>query len=189
MEDERENVVFTGIEYFLRLLLHGNRVCAPSTVVHRKRLLDLGGFNKDLGFACDYDMWMRLCLTGKVGFIAEPLIRYRWHGDNASHDFYYSRGTDELEEAGRRALDFYREQTERKDGPLLTEAFTALCKHRGWAAELEQGKAWLENDRTSWRQVAEARDALIRELKEWIDELEDGRQWNEQHRKYCEDRI
>ncbi len=189
MEDERENVVFTGIEYFLRLLLHGNRVCAPSAVVRRKQLLDLGGFDKDLGFACDYDMWMRLCLTGKVGFIAEPLIRYRWHEHNASHDFYYSRGTDELEEAGRRALDFYREQTERKDGPLLTEAFTALSKQRGWAAELEQGKAWLENDRTSWRQVAEARDALVKELKEWIAELEDGRQWNEQHRKYCEDRI
>lgn len=189
MEDEREDVVFAGLEYFLRLLLHGNRVCAPSVVVRRKELQKLGGFDKGLGFACDYDMWMRLCLAGKVGFIAESLIRYRWHGNNASHDFQFGRGTDELEEAGRRALNLYRKQTERTDGPLLTEAFTALSKQRVWAAKLEQGKAWLENDRTSWRQIAEVRDALIRELKEWIEELDGGRKWNEEHRRYCEDRI
>ena len=42
-----------------------------------KDVLALGGFDEDLGYACDYEMWMKLCVENRVGFLAQPLVRYR----------------------------------------------------------------------------------------------------------------
>ena len=72
IEDATEDTVFDGLEYFRTLLLSGNRVCAPTVLARRSALLEQGGFDPDLGFACDYAMWLRLCLTYRVGFLARP---------------------------------------------------------------------------------------------------------------------
>ena len=180
IEDATEDTVFDGMEYFRTLLLRGNRVCAPTVMARRRALLEQGGFDRDLGFACDYAMWLRLCLTYRVGFLARPLVRYRWHGGNASHTYQFERGVEEITEAGRRALKLSQDQVTQSDGLVLGEAFSALTKLRRWIGELERGKAWLEAQQASWRSVAETQTALIRELKGWIAELEKGKTWLEE---------
>ncbi len=180
IEDATEDTVFDGLEYFRTLLLRGNRVCAPTVMARRHALLEQGGFNKDLGFACDYAMWLRLCMTYRVGFLARPLVRYRWHGGNASHAYQFERGVEEITEAGRRALKLSQDQVTQSDGLVLGEAFSALTKLRRWIGELERGKAWLEAQQASWRSVAETQTALIHELKGWIEELETGNAWQEE---------
>ena len=183
IEDATEDTVFDGLEYFRTLLLHGNRVCAPTVMARRHALLEQSGFDKDLGFACDYAMWLRLCMTYRVGFLARPLVGYRWHGGNASHAYRFERGVDEINAAGRRGLRLYRDRSPQSDaGAVLAEAFTALTKLRGWGAELGRGKAWLEEQQASWRSVAETQTDLIRELKGWIEELEQGKAWLEAQR-------
>ncbi len=179
IEDATEDTVFDGLEYFRTLLLRGNRVCAPTVMARRHALLEQGGFDKDLGFACDYAMWLRLCLTYRVGFLARPLIRYRWHGGNASHIYQFERGVEEIAEAGCRALKLFQDQDSQPEGRVLGEAFSALTKLRRWISELERGKAWQEDQRASWRGVAETQTALIDEFKGWIEELEAGRAWQE----------
>ena len=182
IEDATEDTVFDGLEYFRTLLLRGNRVCAPTVMARRHALLEQGGFDKDLGFACDYAMWLRLCLTYRVGFLARPLIRYRWHGGNASHIYQFERGVEEIAEAGCRALKLFQDQDSQPEGRVLGEAFSALTKLRRWISELERGRAWQEDQRASWRGVAETQTALIDEFKGWIEELEAGRAWQEDQR-------
>ncbi len=180
IEDATEDTVFDGVEYFRTLLLRGNRVCAPTVMARRHALLEQGGFDRDLSFACDYAMWLRLCLTYRVGFLTRPLVRYRWHGGNASHAYQFERGVEEIAEAGRRALKLSQDQVTQSDGLVLGEAFSALTKLRRWIGELERGKAWLEAQQASWRSVAETQTALIHELKGWIEELETGKAWQEE---------
>ena len=182
IEDATEDTVWDGPEYFRTLLLNGNRVCAPTVLARRSALLEQGGFDPDLGFACDYAMWLRLCLTYRVGFLARPLVRYRWHGGNASHAYQFERGVEEISTAARRGLRLYHERGSHADGPLLDDALTALDALRHWAAELQRGKAWLEEQQASWRSVAETQNDLIRELKGWIAELETGKAWLEEQR-------
>ena len=182
IEDATDDTVWDGPEYFRILLLNGNRVCAPTVLARRHALIEQGGFDQDLGFACDYAMWLRLCLRYRVGFLARPLVRYRWHGGNASHAYRFERGVEEITTAARRGLRLYRERGAQADGPALAEALTALDSLRHWAVELQRGKAWLEEQQASWRSVAETQNTFIRELKGWIEELETGKTWLEEQR-------
>lgn len=187
IEDATEDTVWAGPEYFRTLLLNGNRVCAPTVLARRSALLEQGGFDRDLGFACDYAMWLRLCLTYRVGFLARALVRYRWHGGNASHAYQFERGVDEITTAARRGLRLYHDQGPHADGPLLDDVLTALETLRHWAAALQRGKVWLEGQRASWRSVVETQNTFIRELKDWIEELETGKTWLEEQRAALEE--
>lgn len=182
IEDATDDTVWDGPEYFRTLLLNGNRVCAPTVLARRHALIEQGGFDRDLGFACDYAMWLRLCLRYRTGFLARPLVRYRWHGGNASHAYQFERGMDEITTAARRGLRLYREREPHADGPVLADALTALDALRRWAVELQRGKVWLEGQQASWRSVAETQNTFIRELKGWIEELETGKTWLEAQR-------
>lgn len=182
IEDATEDTVWDGPEYFRTLLLNGNRVCAPTVLARRHALIEQEGFDRDLGFACDYAMWLRLCLTYRVGFLARPLVRYRWHGGNASHAYQFERGVDEITTAARRGLRLYRERGSHAAGPLLDDVLTALNALRHWAAKLQRGNVWLEGQQASWRSVAATQNDLIRELKGWIEELETGKTWLEEQR-------
>ena len=187
IEAATDDTVWDGPEYFRTLLLNGNRVCAPTVLARRSALLEQGGFDPDLGFACDYAMWLRLCLTYRVGFLARPLVRYRWHGGNASHAYQFERGVEEIGTAARRGLRLYRDRGAPADGPVLDDALTALDALRRWAAELQRGKAWLEGQQASWRSVVETQNTLIRELRGWIAELETGKTWLEAQRTALEE--
>ena len=182
IEDATDDTVWDGPEYFRILLLNGNRVCAPTVLARRQALIDQGGFDQDLGFACDYAMWLRLCLRYRVGFLARPLVRYRWHGGNASHAYQFERGVEEIAQAGRRGLQLFQIQGAQSDRLVLGEAFTALTKLRRWISELERGKAWQEAQQASWRSVAETQTDLIHKLRSWIEEQEQGKAWLEEQK-------
>src|ERR1041385_5850909 len=57
-------------------------------------------------------------------------------------------------------------------------------EQRNRIAELEAGKAWLEEQWNAWKETAEERERSIEELKAWIDQLEAGRAWLEKDRQY-----
>ena len=48
--------------------------------------------------------------------------------------------------------------------------------------QLQPGETWLEGQLTSWRNVAETQNDVIRELKGWVEELETGKAWLEAQR-------
>lgn len=71
-----------------RIFLDSLKRCmvSPSAVVlHRRLLLDHGGFDEDLPAAEDYDLWLRLTWRFEVGLVDEPLIIKRGgHADQLS---------------------------------------------------------------------------------------------------------
>lgn len=70
-------------------LLTTNPVSAVTTTVKRKALEEIGLFDEKLIYS-DWDLWIRLSFTHKIGFIDESLGNYRIHGNNTSV------GTDKL---------------------------------------------------------------------------------------------
>ena len=181
MEKAGADFVEEGETYFRKLLLRGPCICAPSVIVRREQLAAAGGFNETLGFACDYEMWMKLCLEGRVGFLHAALVRYRWHTENASHDYQYERGVEECGRAMRGAVAYYtRRRGETPQARLLAEAAEALLEQRQWAAELDRGRGWLEDQARRWQAVAEARERTLQDRQAWIGELERGKAWLEE---------
>ncbi len=58
-----------------RGLLARNTIGTPCVVVWRRALIELGGFKAALPVGEDQDMWIRLSLHGRFGYIDEPLVR------------------------------------------------------------------------------------------------------------------
>ena len=182
-EKAEADFVEDGEAYFRKLLLHGDCICAPSVIVRREQLAALGGFNETLGYTCDYEMWMKLCVEGRVGFIHDTLVRYRWHAANASHHYQYERGVEEFGRAMRAAVAYYTQR--RGDTPqaqLLAEAAEAVLEQREWAAELDRGRSWLEDQAQRWQELAEERERTVQEQQAWTSELEQGKVWLEEQR-------
>ena len=135
IEKADTDFVEEGEEYFRKLLLQGNCICAPTVLVRRSQLRTVGGFNEALGYTCDYEMWMKLCLEGRVGFIHDALVGYRWHADNASHCYQDEQGVEECRRAVRAALAYYTQRGgETRQAQLLAEAAEAALEQREWGS-------------------------------------------------------
>ena len=61
-----------------------------STVVARRAYEAVGGFHPDLFHACDWEMWVRLAVTGTVAWVDEPLGLYRNHDASDSRRLHDS---------------------------------------------------------------------------------------------------
>jgi glycosyltransferase involved in cell wall biosynthesis len=69
------------------LLLEGNVVGTPSTVICRRALLDrVGGFDAQLGLCADWDLWVRLAERTRFLYVDVPLVWYRLHSSNMSRN-------------------------------------------------------------------------------------------------------
>jgi glycosyltransferase involved in cell wall biosynthesis len=184
LERADHDFVVDGLQYFRKLLLSGNCICAPAVLTRRQLLQELGGFDESLHFTPDYAMWMRLCLNGRIAFIHQPLLGYRWHGQNASHAFRFERGLEETLSAAEKALQYYVEQTgDEAEGMILREALGAVTQSRRWMVELDRSKEWLEEQWKNWQRIAKEREEIIQEQRVWITDLEKGKGWLEEQWK------
>jgi glycosyltransferase involved in cell wall biosynthesis len=71
--------------------------CSSTGVIRRSRFLALGGFDPGLSMSADWDLLLRVLLSGAITYVDEPLVRYRVHGGNMSrnisaleHDMTYA---------------------------------------------------------------------------------------------------
>lgn len=199
LEGAVDDFVCDGTIYFRRLLF-SNRICAPTVIMRRDRLMKIGEFDPQLGFACDYSMWLALCTEGRVGFISRPLLLYRWHQSNASHAYRFERGSEETFTARCHALRYYAMRTGRhKEAELLCAAVQALADAQRRSAELdrhnerqltyikelEQMRDKLCVDIQSMGKSWETQQAYIKELEQtrdklWADVQTVGKSWEQQ---------
>jgi len=69
------------------LLLIGNVVGTPTTVVCERALLNAsGGFDPALSLCADWEMWIRLSQSSDFAYVKQPLALYRQHSANMSRD-------------------------------------------------------------------------------------------------------
>ncbi|MBC7951778.1 MAG: glycosyltransferase family 2 protein [Rhodospirillaceae bacterium] len=57
-----------------RTLLAYNYIATPSVVARRSSLLAVGGFDPALPFGEDQDMWIKLSMRGRLGYVDQPLV-------------------------------------------------------------------------------------------------------------------
>ena len=63
----------------LEALLLGNFITGSSVVVRRDVFLECGGFDESYDCVQDWPLWLRICSQHQLGYVAEPLVRYRVH--------------------------------------------------------------------------------------------------------------
>lgn len=72
-------------KHAVQLLLIGpNKIPQPGALIRRSTFNEIGGLNGNLGWAFDYDMFIRLSRRGEVKFISEQVSKYRWHPNSLS---------------------------------------------------------------------------------------------------------
>lgn len=83
--------------YSRQQLLRGNFIPHPATFIDRKFLQKSGGFNTELRYAMDYDLWLRLSMLADPVQLSIPLTAFREHvgslstrerSDAMREDFY-----------------------------------------------------------------------------------------------------
>ncbi len=139
----------TRAQWLRHFFLHGNCLCAPSAMIRRTILIELGPDNRRLTLLHDLERWIRLLERHEIHVMAEPLtaFRVRANRQNASapRDETRLRDTFEAFEIFKRyrdyAPEFLREifaediathgiDDSRPNGVLLAEV--ALRGSMGW---------------------------------------------------------
>jgi glycosyltransferase involved in cell wall biosynthesis len=92
--------------------------CSSAGLIGRQELVSMGGFDPALAMSADWDLLLRVLLEGTLGYVDEPLVRYRVHDSNMSRDV----GAMERDMNHAFAKAFAHEQLP-----------TALQRHRGLA--------------------------------------------------------
>lgn len=87
-EDPGRDHVCSGLEFFDGLIRGPNLVCCPSVMARKECYERHGGFRAELPYACDFEMWLRLSLYYDVAYLGAPLVKWRWHKANESHQFW-----------------------------------------------------------------------------------------------------
>ena len=77
--DKREDIL-------RQFFFEGNHLAAPTAMVRRQVLDQIGLFDPRLLQTQDYDFWIRLCLQFDINIIREPLVQYRIHSGLANTD-------------------------------------------------------------------------------------------------------
>lgn len=72
-----------GVEAW-RTLLAYNFVATPAVLLRRSAFVRIGGFDETLPIAEDQDLWIRLALSGPIGFIDAPLLVVHASADSLS---------------------------------------------------------------------------------------------------------
>ncbi len=65
-------------------LICSNFISTSTVMVLRQALLDAGGFDESLRSIQDWELWVRLAGRCEVGYLDEPMMRYRVHSASTS---------------------------------------------------------------------------------------------------------
>ena len=134
------------------------------SAVRRTRFLEVGGFDPTVAYTVDWELWMRLILSGsRAAFIDEPLAEYRLHAASMS-----ARRAD----MSRGRLDSIA-RAERRDDLSDEERLVLAATRRSEEARLAReelrdalaGGATRDARRAALRVVRSPRQPLLTRLK------------------------
>ena len=101
-----------GGDVFVPLLREGNFITSATVMLRRELFEQMGGFYTGLNGTEDWDLWIRIAEQHHIGFVNEPLVRYRLHAAGISRN-YERMSRDRMEVISRalalprgRALDW-----------------------------------------------------------------------------------
>ncbi|SPF45817.1 Glycosyl transferase 2 family protein [Candidatus Desulfosporosinus infrequens] len=78
------SLYFSDKREMVTKLQEGCFINGSSVMMRSSALKEIGDFDESLPQAHDYDLWFRFLRRFSCGFLADPLLAYRWHGENMS---------------------------------------------------------------------------------------------------------
>ena len=121
----REDAIFKG-RTFLRRLLAGNGVCAPSGMVRRQAYERVGAFPLDMPFAGDWWLWCAFAFHFDVGYFAEAMVGWRDHELNMTK-FFKERAALLVEDEFRVLWRVHALVEEGGDAPMVRACRQAIA--------------------------------------------------------------
>jgi glycosyltransferase involved in cell wall biosynthesis len=76
-----------GGDLFVPLMREGNFITNTSVMIKRELFEKLGGFYTGLNGTEDWDLWIRVAERNEIGFVPEPLVKYRFHEASISRNY------------------------------------------------------------------------------------------------------
>jgi glycosyltransferase involved in cell wall biosynthesis len=119
-----------GGDLFVPLLREGNFITNTSVVMRRDLFEQLGGFYTGLNGTEDWDLWIRVAEHHPIGVVAEPLVKYRFHGGSISRN--YERMSRERTQVIARALELDRGKA--LDWMTRRQIWAETWRTNGWDA-------------------------------------------------------
>jgi glycosyltransferase involved in cell wall biosynthesis len=86
-ELQSEVTPMRGGDLFVALMREGNFITNTSVVMRRALFEQMDGFYTGLNGTEDWDLWIRIAEHHTIGFLSEPLVRYRFHPGGLSRNF------------------------------------------------------------------------------------------------------
>ena len=129
-----DRVVCTHENIEKRHLLGKCSLKHPSVIIRTDILRKVNGYNEDLPYAQDFDLWLRIGEIGKLENLREPLIKYRRCSDSIS-----SRKKREQWEAACKAID---DASVRRGIKLPYPPFKASSHHAFFKPRLYLNSTW-----------------------------------------------
>jgi glycosyltransferase involved in cell wall biosynthesis len=141
---------FATQEALIAQLFQGCCINGSTTLVRRVCFDHAGLFDEQLPQAHDWDMWLRLARDYRFGHLAEPLIRYRWHGANMSAGSDAPMYTEPVLAKARAyyGLDVPASADPGAPANPVAAAPPPPTRHKRW---LEQAKEQQQRSRAVWR--------------------------------------
>ena len=136
--------VHEGREYFARLFRGENLVCCPTVLLRRDAIVKHGGFDAQLPFTADWEMWMRLCQFYDLAYIDERLVSYRRHADAETERFHGTRGLEQCFLAKHLILQKHGELAEDNWRQVLTSQYADEAERRAIDAVLNRRSTEVE---------------------------------------------
>lgn len=66
--------------------IRNNIITTSGVLLNKACTLEVGGFNNDLKYSQDWDLWIKLAQKGGFAYVDEPLINVRRHMNNTSNN-------------------------------------------------------------------------------------------------------
>lgn len=129
-EQQSALTAMRGGDLFVPLLREGNFITNTSVMLRRDLFEKLGGFYTGLNGTEDWDLWIRVAERHPIGFVPEPLVKYRFHGGSISRN--YERMSRERTQVIARALAMERGRA--LDWMTRRQIWAETWRTNGWDA-------------------------------------------------------
>src|SRR5262249_16825323 len=178
-------------DLILRMLLLEGCVINPAGVIARRDAYETAGkFTDRVLWGVDWHMWIRIAMLGSVGYLADPLSRYREHTTS---------GTSGVMKSARNAADerwvtedVFRIIEQRRPDllGLRDQALRGVAERTWWHAELMCQAGEMGPARAGLRNAVRMRPALAAKPRTWAllaatylgyDSFERVRGWKRRH--------
>jgi len=158
---DREDVILR------KLLLEGCVINPAGVIARRDAYEKVGEFTDRVVWGVDWHMWIRIAMLGSVGYLADPLSRYREHTTSGTSGVMKSAGNA----ADERWVieDIFHIIEERRPDllGLRSAAIRGVAERTWWHAELMCRAGEMGPARAGLRNAVRMRPALAAKPRTW----------------------